>query len=324
MRTPSPAARRRFPALVAALLAACGDPYGPPQTNDPVTLVARMRVIDSIVGDRVLQANGTLGLAFRPPRDAGGLLPDTLLGRTFEWDLAADRYTLGTRAGAPADGVRHLLYRVQSGSPAAPLAEVGRTDLHPLAGATPTVRTVVTGTGEYTASGADLRVSTVVGTAAATVDAAGVVRSADRRADVRARYAMAPDAVTIDVAVDVPARGLAVRAIVQTYFFAGGTRQEADLRLHSQGEVMTMQGWVQRLDLPGGASYTADLTLYLNGAVLATIIGTDGTISFRDAGGAVVAGEFAQALNVFFRSPGTLQGSVASLIQPSVNFLAGN
>jgi hypothetical protein len=166
-------------------------------------------------------------------------------------------------------------------------------------------------------------VRTVIGTAAATVDAAGVVRSADRRADVRARHAMAPDAVTIDVAVEVPARGLTVRAIVQTYF-AGGTRQEADLRLHSRGEVMTMQGWVQRIDLPGGASYTADLTLYLNGSVLATIIGTDDTIMFRDADGVVVAGDFAQALNVFFRSPGTLQGSVASLIQPSVNFLAGN
>ena len=310
--------------LPAALFAACGDPFGPPHTNDPVTLVARMRVIDSIFGDRVLQANGTLGLAFHPPRDAAGLLPDTLFGRTVEWDLAADRYALTTRVGAPADGVRHVLYRIQSGAPAAPLTEVGRTDLYPLAGATPTVRSVVTGTGELAASGADLRVGTLVGTAAATVDAAGAVRSADRRADVRARYEIAPDLVTIDVTVEVPARALTVRAIVRTYFYAGGTRQEADLRLHTRGEVMTMQGWVQRVDLPGGASYTADLTLYMNGAVLATIIGTDNTIMFRDADGVVVAGDFANALNVFFRSPGTLQGSVASLIQPSVNFLAGN
>lgn len=323
MRILSPAAPRRVPALAAALLAACGDPFGPPPTNDPVILVARMRVIDSIMGDRVLQANGTLGLAFRPPRNDAGLLPDTLLGRTFEWDLATERYALTTRAGAPADGVRHVLYRVLGGVPTAPLSEVGSTDLRPLAGATPTVRSVVTGTGALAASGADLRVSAVVGTAAATVDAAGVVRSADRRANVRARYEIAPDVVTIDVAVDIPARELAARAIVRTYFFAGGTRQDADLRLHTRGEVMTMQGWVQRVDLPGGASYTADLTLYLNGAVLATIIGVDDAIQFRDADGVVVAGDIALALNIFFRAPGSLQGSVASLIQPSVNFLAG-
>jgi hypothetical protein len=323
MRTPSPAARRLLPALAAALLAACGDASGPPPTNDPVVLVGRMRVIDSIVADRLIQSNNALGLAFRPARDASGVLADSLYGRTFEWDLAADRYVLTARRGAPADAVRHVLYRIQGGAPAQPLTELGTTDLRPLSGSTPAVRSVVTGGGGLDGSGADLRVSALLGSAGAVIDAAGTVRSAGRRADVRGRFEVAPDLVTVDVAVDVPGRALATRAIVRTRYFAGGARQEADLRLHTMGEVMTMAGWVERVDFPGGASYEADLTLYLNGAVLATIIGTDETIRFRDADGAVLTGDLALALNAFFRAPGTLHASVAAMMQPGVNFLSG-
>lgn len=323
MRTPSSARPRVLMALTTALLAACSDVSGPAPTNDPVTLVARMRVIDSISADRLLLANGILGLAFHPPRDLTGMLHDSVLGRTFEWDVARRRYLATARAGAPPRGVRHVLYLTGGAEPAVPLAEIGATDLLPLTSATPAVRSVVTGTGAFGGSSADLRISLLVGETVATIEASGSVHSAGRRADVRARFDVTPEMVVIDATMEVPARDLLIRALVATYYFAGGTRQEADIRLQTRGEVLTMQGWIERLELPGGASYATDLTLHLNGAVLATLAGVDTTIEFRDPDGAVLTGDLAMALGDFYRAPGTVQGSVASFIQPSVRFLSG-
>jgi len=323
MRTLSPAAPRRLPALAAALLAACGDPSGPP-TNDPILLVGRLRVVDSVFGDRVLQTSTILGLAFQPPRESGRVLADSVLGRTFEWDPGAGRYDLTARAGAPGDGVRHVLYQVTGTEPVLPLAEIGTTDYRPGTGATPAVRTVVRGGGASGSSGADLLVTATVGTGAAYIDASGAVRSAGRDGTLHARFAIEPDSARVDVALDLPARALATRAIVLTRFRPAGSVQEVDFRLHTHGEVMTMQGWIERVDGPAGSSYTADVTLYLNGRVLATIIGVDREIKFRDAEGAVLTGTLALALNNFLRYPGSLQGWVGTLIQPSVNLLAGD
>jgi len=323
MRTPSPAAPRHLPALVAALLAACGDPSGPPPTNDPIVVVGRLRVLDSIFGDRLLQVSSVLGLAFQPPREAGRVVAESLLGRTFEWDPATGHYDLTARAGAPQDGVRHVLYQVTGADPTLPLAEIGTTDFRPGSGVTPAVRTVVRGGGASSASGFDLLVTAILGTDAAYLDASGTVRSGGRDGTLRARFAIEPDSVRVDIAVDVPARALATHVIVLTRYEATGSRQEVDFRLHTQGEVMAMQGWIARAQGPAGPSYTADVTLYLNGAVLATIIGVDDAISFRDAEGAVLTGALALALNAYLRYPGSFQGWVGNLVQPSVNLLAG-
>lgn len=323
MRTPSPAAPRRLPALAAALLAACGDPSGPPPTNDPIVVVGRLRVLDSIFGDRLLQVSSVLGLAFQPPREAGRIVADSLLGRTFEWDPGTGHYGLTARSGAPQDGVRHVLYQVTGADPALPLAEIGTTDYHPGTGVTPAVRTVVQGGGPSRGSGFDIRVSAIMGTDAAYLDASGAVRSGGREGNVRARFAIEPDSVRVDIAVDVPARALATSTIVLTRYTTAGSRQDVDFRLHTRGEVMAMQGWIERTEGASGPSYTADVTIYLNGAILATIIGVDDAISFRDADGAVLTGALALSLNSLLRYPASFQGWVGNLVQPSVNLLAG-
>jgi hypothetical protein len=66
--------------------------------------------------------------------NTGPLIPNELKGKTFEWDLASQRYVVTDRAGAPDDGVRFILYARNplTHRPAEPLVEVGYVDLHDL------------------------------------------------------------------------------------------------------------------------------------------------------------------------------------------------
>ena len=62
---------------------------------------------------------------------AGPIIPDPVMGTTFEWDIATDAYVGTARTGAPANGVRFILYGVNpiTHQPIEPLVEVGLVDL---------------------------------------------------------------------------------------------------------------------------------------------------------------------------------------------------
>lgn len=69
----------------------------------------------------------------RAPGDAGTeafTVPWMLVGETLEWDRT-EGYVVSGRAGAPSNGVRFLLYRMdgQTGYPATPLSRIGYLDL---------------------------------------------------------------------------------------------------------------------------------------------------------------------------------------------------
>lgn len=59
------------------------------------------------------------------------IIPDPIVGTTFEWDVNADAYVATSRAGAPTNGVRFILYGINpiTETPIEPLVEVGLVDL---------------------------------------------------------------------------------------------------------------------------------------------------------------------------------------------------
>ena len=59
------------------------------------------------------------------------IFPSNLLGVTFEWSFEFGRYEMSERAGAPANGVRFVLYAINplTRQPAEPLNELGFLDL---------------------------------------------------------------------------------------------------------------------------------------------------------------------------------------------------
>lgn len=175
--------RLRSGAALAAtllILAACGEATDLPTTLEPAEMqqdvALTQAAFDSPATDAVtelgpwinaaLQAAG--GAAVTAPvasiarnplanlarqRDAiasvdGGetaaAIPVTLLGKTFEWDLSLEAYEQTARTGAPANGVRFILYQLnQFLLPADPLVERGYVDITYTAG---------TGTREATVS----------------------------------------------------------------------------------------------------------------------------------------------------------------------------
>jgi hypothetical protein len=62
---------------------------------------------------------------------AAALFPPAVVGKTFEWNVASHIYEATARAGAPANGVRFILYAVDplTSLPGEPLVEVGYVDL---------------------------------------------------------------------------------------------------------------------------------------------------------------------------------------------------
>ncbi|MDP2471337.1 MAG: hypothetical protein Q8W46_10740 [Candidatus Palauibacterales bacterium] len=74
---------------------------------------------------QVLRGYASAGVSAEP------VFPSNLLGVTFEWSFDLGRYEPTARAGAPADGVRFILYAIDplTRQPAEPLNEVGFLDL---------------------------------------------------------------------------------------------------------------------------------------------------------------------------------------------------
>jgi len=63
------------------------------------------------------------------PADAQALFPVDVLGKTFEWNTTNDVYEATTRTGAPATGIRIIIYTATFGAPIEPLQELGYLDL---------------------------------------------------------------------------------------------------------------------------------------------------------------------------------------------------
>jgi hypothetical protein len=77
-------------------------------------------------------------------------VPPEVAGKTFEYDVTTGSYAATTRAGAPTNGVRFIIYAVDPVSymPVEPLTETGYVDLTDLsAGSTQAARVVVVSSG---------------------------------------------------------------------------------------------------------------------------------------------------------------------------------
>lgn len=84
-----------------------------------------------------------------PAISASVAIPPEIAGTTYEYDVSTDHWVAGVRTGAPANGVRFILYAVDDfDSVIEPLDEIGYADLYDLTdGATAAGRIVVVANG---------------------------------------------------------------------------------------------------------------------------------------------------------------------------------
>lgn len=96
-----------------------------------------VRIVEGATrGPRLMTAGASIARSVRALAGPQGgvalaVIPDSYLGDTFEYDAGTQRYVLSERTGAPANGVRFIVYAVNpiTGDPVSPLQEIGYADI---------------------------------------------------------------------------------------------------------------------------------------------------------------------------------------------------
>ena len=138
-------------AWIALVLTAvgCGESTGP--LADLSELRSSLAPVQTVFASPLVRSLGFFQLVPLLPTPAAGapLIPDSLLGKTLTFTCASQRYVESGDSGAPATGVRVVLYqRAPDGSIACPATAIGQLDLFDAsAPGTTAVRGVVTGPG---------------------------------------------------------------------------------------------------------------------------------------------------------------------------------
>jgi hypothetical protein len=236
------------------------------------------------------------GLAVASPM--APVIPDTLLGLTFEWNPDSLKYRPTSRSGAPQNGIRFILYREDgvTGYPD-PTQEVGSLDIIDLAPASGAqLRFVVRGsTGSPTYL--DYTLTFLPAAQAFTVQANGYI-SNGRPAALERRFTFDASLTsaalanglseTVDFIYDVNVPDVAVElhmaSVVDTV--KDTTITSVDYRFSRRNENLRLAG--ADTSANAGASNAATFAVTVNGNAYATLRLVNGTATITDRNGAVV------------------------------------
>lgn len=226
------------------------------------------------------------------------VIPDTLLGLTFEWNPDSLKYRPTSRSGAPQNGVRFILYREDgvTGYPD-PAQEVGSLDIIDLAPASGAqLRFVVRGsTGSPTFL--DYTLAFLPAAQAFTVQANGYI-SNGRPAALERRFTFDASLTsaalanglseTVDFVYDVNVPDVAVELHLAS---VGDTVKDTtitavDYRFSRLNENLRLAG--ADTSANGGASSAATFAVTVNGDAYATLRLVNGAATITDRNGAVV------------------------------------
>ncbi len=200
-------------------------------------------------------------------------IPAPALGQTFEFNPTTDEYEMGERAGAPANGVRFVLYAIDpvTERPVEPLVETGYVDLTRTAtNSSATARVQVYGGGATLVKALDYS-ATVAGTV--TVPTVRVVGFARNAADslgfsLVTGVSLASQSVTIDWRTALLSRGLTSR-LRQTIgagpadepvFTIDAAIQSPNGRVDLDGSINGLSGGSLAVDVNGRNFATMTLT----------------------------------------------------------------
>ena len=166
--------------------AGCSDSTGP--LADLRGLGSSLAPVDTVFASPLVRSLGIFRFSGPLPAPVAGgpLIPDSLRGKTLAFSCASQHYAVTADSGAPATGVRLVLYqRAPDGSIACPAAAIGQLDLFDVSEpGTMAVRGVATGPGGGTAL-VDYTISHNVTDAEWVASAAGFVSDGQQRLDLQ-------------------------------------------------------------------------------------------------------------------------------------------
>lgn len=269
-------------AVVPVLVAACGGstaPATPPTLIDPARTAAQLGAVSAPTATRLFLSFTLLApyffrtdstafipaasLALPPlgrwslpgrvplpaPRSQGmtaALFPPGTLGKTFVWDTTAKGYVASSDPGAPANGVRFVVYAVGGPllvQPSLPLTPLGYVDLTDRStGSNAVAGIALVGTeGAAPVTYADYTLGGPAGSVAATVSLAGFLTDGLTRLDLTSALTSTLGALTTHTTADVAAQDV---HLVETASLAVATVAELtlDLSLTSGGQTLRATG----------------------------------------------------------------------------------
>jgi hypothetical protein len=225
---------------------------------------------------------------------AAASIPEAYLGITFVWDLESQAYVASDLEGAPANGVRFLLYAVNpvTGQPADPLNELGYVDVTDVSsGSVIGTRVLVFADGvtylDYTASGSGNETS-------GEVTVSGFASNGTTRANFTLRNTISQTAngllLTLDYSLSIPSRGFEVS---YTATFGNISPEQVVVTLD-----FTVSGRNGDVNFTGtyGAS-GGSFSVKVNGSVFATVTLANGDPVISSATGTALTPQEEAALN---------------------------
>jgi hypothetical protein len=266
------------------------------------------------------------------------LIPDELKGKTFEWDIATQHYVVTARQGAPADGVRFILYAINpiTRRPAEPLVEVGYVDLIDLSTETTrSLRIVVAGVGGVPVY-VDYTVAGTVTPGQFTATANGFISNGESgdaskllifnmAATLTETSFMFKASLTLDhPAVTITDSTTATKSATGVTLTIDFTLVEPNQKVRLLGSVTVTdddrESDGHREEGPGrhgdDGLVTADLQVLVNDQLFATIKGTSPDIQILGADGQPLSEEELHALRELFRFPARVFSFFQDLLHP--------
>lgn len=195
-------------------------------------------------------------------------IPAAALGGTFEYDLELGRYVKGTRTGAPANGVRFILYAVDPATHeiVQPLVETGHVDLtRTVTNQTAIARVEVYGGGANLVKVLDYSATVSGSVVSPQLLVAGFAKNGTDSLtfSLTSQLTLATQTIAIDWRTALPSRGLASR-VQQTITGGANPNVTIDGLLTSSSGRVGITGTIEQAT--GGT-----LTVRVNGGTFATI-----------------------------------------------------
>jgi predicted small lipoprotein YifL len=242
-------------------------------------------------------------------------IPAEVAGKTFEY--SGGSYVPTERTGAPANGVRFIIYGVNPVTlePVEPLQEVGYVQLTDLSGSSTRAARVVVVSGETTYL--DYTVTATSTASSGRVVVAGYVTDGTNQANVNLRSTVSEAAgLTLLYTLDVPARDVSIDLTMTT----SGFDQESgtiDIELGVSGPNGTVS-MIGEFSETGGT-----LTVRVNGELFATMASSGaGDLLITGADGQPLNDQDAEALRNIFDITGEAFLSFDEMVMPAGAFLA--
>lgn len=325
-----------------AVLAACSDSTGP-EDYDPVAANSLAEtVLGALDGNLALTAMAVLGPAMelsaaapvlsvapfdpaegtaatvarlREIRDIlpsfGGtgtlaLFPVDLLGATFVYNPDLGRYEIDAEAtGAPADGVRFVLYAVDpiAGEVVLPLDPVGSLDLIDVSTASADAIQIVAVVGDITYI--DYTASVSQGTTSATISADGYLSNGTDQVDFDMSVTATLSQASLDYQLSSNDGSIRLQATM-----GQDESLSALLTLQGDGDTIILELAIDPSTVSGEITY--------NGDVVVTVAGTPEAPTFTKPDGTALTQDEIDALKAFGEIVGTLFDAFDNLLWPAL------